>query len=729
MEVDELNDSYKYLEDEFLDNNLEENSSFAPSKEYIMIFTFFAILVIVIIEKIYVSIFLYFIPSYFFLIVSMIILNIILIRYILISSIFLGRNKIINFSFRSFIAKKKVRFLIYYINIFNEELDNILSNKISEDKNRTKIILKSRIIQKYIDIYENVQKNYGSLSTYSKNFYDHLLLLKNKIENSSLKDIINKIEQNEDIIINDKDANDFHSIKKETEEIKTLLNEFIDSKTFLTNLKNVKEIFYNDIFQSKEFIRESILYLLPNSQNILVQSKGGAKLDCLLVSLGNNKEGVKSKNLIIVCGPNLIPFENLITTWKIDKLYLKNNINLLFWNYRGYGFSEGNADFDNIGDDILSIYDYISSNYSFSKIGVYGFSIGGIAACHLANNRSINLLVADRTFGSFQGILDQFYFGKYSLYLSKIFFITLIDNTNNYLSAKCNKIILNDVQDTIILDSVSLKSEISKQIIFKIFNETNPEFNTQKISSYNILDYALGREQSRQMYQAFSYTILFLKNNNKNKNKVSDMNFINEEGLDNDMNQRLNYENKDGNIDVNAKDALNILYEKLRLLYYDFFVKDNSFEGFLEHNCKKINFNNFFNCLVVFGSEDISLKDYFICNIKYTENELNDFITEIDKILNLEEIRKISDNILYQKLTDLNEGLKSLKTFIAGLGLEEIDNKWMKQMKGILIPLTCGHTSFYHESKTINTLIYLIRETFNSNESIDIDPLLIENNQ
>ena len=210
--------------------------------------------------------------------------------------------------------------------------------------------------------------------------------------------------------------------------------------------------------------------------------------------------------------------------------------------------------------------------------------------------------------------------------------------------------------------------------------------------------------------------------------KSLDISLIYEEGPDNDMHQRLNHENNEGNINVNVKDAFNILYEKLRLLYYDFFVKDNSFEGFLEYNCKKINFNNFFNSLVVFGSEDITLKDYFICNIKYTENELDDFITEIDKILNLEEIRKISDNILYQKLTVLNEGLKSFKTFIAGLNLEEIDNKWMKQMKGMLIPLNCGHTSFYHDDKTINTLIYLIKETFNSNESIDIDPLLIENN-
>ena len=31
-----------------------------------------------------------------------------------------------------------------------------------------------------------------------------------------------------------------------------------------------------------------------------------------------------------------------------------NNIDILFWNYRGYGFSEGSADFNNVCDDILN---------------------------------------------------------------------------------------------------------------------------------------------------------------------------------------------------------------------------------------------------------------------------------------------------------------------------------------------------------------------------------------
>ena len=60
--------------------------------------------------------------------------------------------------------------------------------------------------------------------------------------------------------------------------------------------------------------------------------------------------------------------------------------------------------------------------------------------------------------------------------------------------------------------------------------------------------------------------------------------------------------------------------------------------------------------------------------------------------------------------------------------MEEIENKWLRQKKGILIPLNCGHTSFYYEDKTINTLIYLIKETFINNDSIAIEPPLIENN-
>ena len=63
------------------------------------------------------------------------------------------------------------------------------------------------------------------------------------------------------------------------------------------------------------------------------------KLDCLLIknSIFKKEENellkMKNKNIVIVCGPNLTPFENLIRSWDIDELYLDNNTDVFFWNY------------------------------------------------------------------------------------------------------------------------------------------------------------------------------------------------------------------------------------------------------------------------------------------------------------------------------------------------------------------------------------------------------------
>ena len=725
-----LYDSYEYIEDDYIENDSTENNSFFPPHEYILILILILIILLIIFEKIFKSIFLFFIPSTFFLIIAMIILNLFILRYIIITTIFIGKNPAIKFYFRSFVAKKKAKLLIKYLTNFNSKIDKILNNEKTEEiQNQSQLLSKSKIIQKYIDIYETIQNKYGTMSNYSKNFYTHLLSLKNKIQNSTLQDIYNKIEKNEQFILTNENKNDLQEVKSEVEQIKNILIDFRESKSLCPNLSNIKGIIYNDILQSKEFTRETILIKRQNSQKLIINTQDDTKLDCLLITSDhNNLEGmIQTKNLIIVCGPNLIPYDNLISSWDIDTIYTNNNIDLLFWNYRGYGFSEGSADFDNICYDIISIYDYIIANYKYNKIGVYGFSIGGIAACHLANNRNINLLIADRTFGSSLEILEHFYLNKYIAYLGKILFITYVDNTTNYLSAKCNKIMLNDVQDQIIFDSVSLKTSIAKHIIYKIFNETNPEFNVRNIKSKNILDYALEPEQVNQFYSSFKYIISFLKSKNQRKNI----------DINNSINDKIQLLNEDiinniENININnslkIKEVLDKFYDKIKTLFSNYFCPNNSFDTFLDYQSKKIHFNNYFNSLVVFGPEDISLKNYSICSTKYTENEINNFINDIEEILNLEEISKISQHMLYQKLNYFKESLKNVKIFVNGLNMEEIENKWLRPMKGLLIPLNCGHTSFYYEDRTINTIIYLIKETFNNNDSIAIDPPLIENN-
>ena len=54
--------------------------------------------------------------------------------------------------------------------------------------------------------------------------------------------------------------------------------------------------------------------------------------------------------------------------------------------------------------DALNIYDYLEQN-GYNVTVSHGYSIGGPPAIYLAANRSINLLVADRTFGNLDVVI------------------------------------------------------------------------------------------------------------------------------------------------------------------------------------------------------------------------------------------------------------------------------------------------------------------------------------
>jgi esterase/lipase len=80
---------------------------------------------------------------------------------------------------------------------------------------------------------------------------------------------------------------------------------------------------------------------------------------------------------------------------------LSQNINVMCWNYRGYGLSEGSPSAKALCDDVTQIYDYMRQVLKLTgKIGIYGCSLGGIPASYLPSVRDVELVVCDRTFSS-----------------------------------------------------------------------------------------------------------------------------------------------------------------------------------------------------------------------------------------------------------------------------------------------------------------------------------------
>jgi pimeloyl-ACP methyl ester carboxylesterase len=86
--------------------------------------------------------------------------------------------------------------------------------------------------------------------------------------------------------------------------------------------------------------------------------------------------------------------------------FLKRGINVMCWNYRGYGNSEESM-FSTISPYICKadserVLDFMVNKLKLrGKIGVYGRSLGGIASTHLAYTypKLIYALIVDRTFG------------------------------------------------------------------------------------------------------------------------------------------------------------------------------------------------------------------------------------------------------------------------------------------------------------------------------------------
>jgi len=107
-----------------------------------------------------------------------------------------------------------------------------------------------------------------------------------------------------------------------------------------------------------------------------------------------------------VCGPDLLGFygngETVFSS--MQRLYwlaAKLEPDVFAIDFRGYGFSEGTPNLDDMRTDVLQVYDHVLSRGSGKqRVFVYGFSMGTIAASHLAVNRPVAGVILQAPFTS-----------------------------------------------------------------------------------------------------------------------------------------------------------------------------------------------------------------------------------------------------------------------------------------------------------------------------------------
>ena len=101
------------------------------------------------------------------------------------------------------------------------------------------------------------------------------------------------------------------------------------------------------------------------------------------------------------------------------RFFLNKNINIMAWNYRGYGLSSGSPNPSNIKSDADFLLKYMKEEMGLrGKIGVYGRSLGGIVTTHLADK--VDMIIADRTLYDFEMVALRKFYSNVAPYLFKI---------------------------------------------------------------------------------------------------------------------------------------------------------------------------------------------------------------------------------------------------------------------------------------------------------------------
>ena len=782
------------------DNNTMPLSSKIKLVIIYLLKKFFLILSIYLLEKLIYIILLSILHFSFVAIPFQIFLHLLLIRYLVLQVVFAGLSFFISRNIQyergkrqaSVIYKELMVLKSSFILMFDEikpveELRHF--NTLQRNIKNSDIIIK-----RFFEIFYRMKQKFNTL-TYDQNiFYENISNLKNSLEKSQtldfLNDVIKKLREEKVTNINDLSLKDKNEIIDKKKNIKKLiesnaftninnliaqLSDYLGENINLLSYRYFRNFFSNLLFSSLHQYDIELSYYFIFQQKSLI-TKDGNKIDYIII---NHNTGIKQKikKLMIMCGPNADPYQIFARNLPID-IYLNKGIDVLCWNYRGYGFSTGKADFNNLREDVMDVYTEIQKNYNYEKIGVHGISLGGIPACYLAgNSKDIKLLVSDRNFGQIDYIAKNHYLGKYLLFLYKLLFMQNSRNVEDYLNANCTKIILNDPCDEIVTEGAALKTLISEKLCNEYIHAKT--LNNDLVEMKNLESFDTLETNNNDNYIDNQIEIEDDDNNNSstdislNVNNKTNYNLI----IQNIRNSNLISDNKRENGEILT--ILDILLSKEKNRFISSIIKISEFLktedvskisiqpniiGFIKEKISKIlrNFTssgdilyriceinnskynqnlfieNFFNNLFIWGTYD-KLDDYgsiyhsteFIgMMIEKNIKDLNSFLKS-ETLNNYKSTEIISNiNLFYNDLILVQKNMKFLlikagKEYVYLNDGEKYENELIKLGRGNLVSLFCGHNGQLSEEENIVFKYYLNKSDlfiFDDNGDINTSP-------
>jgi len=494
-----------------------------------------------------------------------ILLHILFVRYIVIQIAFAGQNFFISKSIYKNIGKmqsehimKEIKSFHDLLSVFNDIRGLVISiSQLNDIKKQIETI--QNLINYSLDIFRRMKNKFNSLTIDQQLFYNNILSLNEAINNGNLSNFINNIisvirknghesladipdEEKNKIIAQLSNRNlNLQQILVLCHSIMEQIMDFIGDIYPCFNIRKMRNYFYNRLFASVEQLHCELSDYYNFEEKHLI-TKDNCELEYIIVRKDVNSP---EKKLMIICGPNGVPIQLFARNFKFDR-YLDLNMDVLFWNYRGYGFSKGHPSYTNLRTDVLELFDEVKKNNNYERFAVHGISIGGIPCCHLAANRSeIEVMICDRNFGRLDNIVQSFPYGKYLFYIYKFLFFQSSDNVKNYLNVKCHKILLNDPNDNIVLETCSLKTLVSKDLCEKYFDCKKGNTSSDNNNNMNLFP-----SQNNELESLSN-------KNNKNNNLNNSLSFLD------DKITIANYNNNKGSKTLIKKTVLDKIFNSV----------------------------------------------------------------------------------------------------------------------------------------------------------------------
>jgi len=197
------------------------------------------------------------------------------------------------------------------------------------------------------------------------------------------------------------------------------------------------------------------------AEQMWVEAADHVRLDCIWMPAAIRSTEAPT---MLFCNPNggFYEFANYQSEW-LD-FYTRAGVNVVLWNYRGYGRTKGRPTPTKLKQDGLAIAEYLKKVKGVERLGVHGESMGGMVAAHIARHIAVDFLFADRTFCSLDAVA-RFGFGAVAYRLFRLLSCWNSDTANDYMHAPCYKLVSSDPSDTMITDFASLKTGIALRLL------------------------------------------------------------------------------------------------------------------------------------------------------------------------------------------------------------------------------------------------------------------------